>query len=88
MELKELLDTVNDAYPHRLSAYYDEEGNFVDNEVGGDGLAKFIVIEIIETFNPQADTLEDLETAISKLKSAEEDIDETIENLTQEYIRV
>ncbi len=50
--LKELLDLANEAYYDAyLRNYYTKEGKLKKNG-SGDTLAKFIVIELIETFDP------------------------------------
>jgi hypothetical protein len=48
------LDLANEAYEDGfLANYYTKEGNLKKNG-SGDTLAKFIVIELIETFDPKA----------------------------------
>lgn len=50
----ELLELANEAYEDGfLANYYTKEGNLKKNG-SGDTLAKFIVIELIETFDPKA----------------------------------
>lgn len=49
MTKAELLALANRFYPDgHLVEYHDEEGNFVDTPHGGDGLARFVVIELNE----------------------------------------
>lgn len=53
MKLVELLNTLNKGYPDGfLSIYYDEKGR--RKKGSGDGLAKFIVDEVIVTYDIDA----------------------------------
>lgn len=52
MEKAELLAYANRFYADgSLSAYHDEDGEFVDAPNGGDGLARFIVSELTESID-------------------------------------
>ena len=63
MTLVELLDLANAGYSDGfLSQYYDETGKF-NEEASGDSLARFIVAEIIETYDPEATTATQLAEA-------------------------
>lgn len=49
MKKLELLRRANRFYPDgALETYFDQEGNLVPDEAGGDGLARFIVTELTE----------------------------------------
>jgi hypothetical protein len=55
MKLKQLLDEANKGYPDQfLSGFYDDEGKLITERVLGDGLARFVVTEISETFDAEA----------------------------------
>ena len=61
MNLAELMNIVNAAYPdNRVADYINEDGSQKERHpeddlvFGFDGLAQFIVVEITETFDPKA----------------------------------
>ncbi|KXA93643.1 hypothetical protein AKJ64_00255 [candidate division MSBL1 archaeon SCGC-AAA259E17] len=82
MELKELLDVANEEYPDGcLKNYYDDKGDFIDDVHEGDTLARFIVIEIIETYAPGESDEEQLDTAVKAMKKAKTDIKGVIRSL-------
>lgn len=85
MTLLELLNKANRLYPDgHLATYYDaRNGDFVDNPRGGDGLARFIVIELRETFDADADDNKQLEEAVRNLIRARNDIDAVIASLEE-----
>ena len=68
MTQKEMLDMANRFYPDGfLENYYDAEGNFVDPPTGGDGLAKFIVGELLTvTDGDDPAILENAKTAMHR----------------------
>lgn len=84
MTLKELLDYANLGYPEAyLEVYYDEEGKF--NPAGsGDGLARFIVEEIIETYDASSSDEEQLREAIRVMERAVEHVHGVVEALYEE----
>lgn len=83
MELKKLLEVANKGYPDGyLAHYYDEDGNFVEGD--GDTLARFVVIEIIETYAPGESEEEQLETATTAMKRARKDIEGVVQALKSE----
>lgn|GEM_PF-2542616 len=52
MDKLELLRRANRFYPDgALETYFDQEGDFVPDEAGGDGLARFIVAELTEAMD-------------------------------------
>lgn len=60
MRLKELLDLANQGYPDGgLADYYDDQGQLVENT--GDSLARFVVIELAETYEDVADETRELQ---------------------------
>jgi len=67
MELKKLIDAANAAYPDDLIRRYEEgrTGNL------GDTLAKFILLELEETFDPDATDEKQVETAARAMETAE-----------------
>lgn len=72
MTLKQILDKANEGYPDgRLEDYYDEDGYKQQDDVyGTDTLAKFIVLELIDTFDPNASDEEQEDTAWNTLETA------------------
>ena len=55
MQLVELLNKANSAYPDNyLSEYFDDKTGEPTTPIAGDTLAKFIVAELRETFDPTA----------------------------------
>ena len=55
MKLVELLNAANQGYPDRdLAEYYDTKTGALKKHGSGDTLAKFIVLELIETFDSKA----------------------------------
>lgn len=82
MNIKELLDKAGTDYNvSRLETYYDEQGNFIDNPVGGDTLARFIVLELIETFDTEATDEDQILEAIRVMENARGDIQNVINAL-------
>lgn len=72
--LKELLDLANEAYDDGyLSNYYTKEGKLKKNGTG-DTLAKFIVIELIETFDPDLYKKQQLYYAAQAIERAKEQL--------------
>lgn len=81
MTIKQLLDKANEGYPDGyLEMFYDDKGN--ENKRGvGDTLAKFIVIELIETFDPEADNDAQINEAVRVMENAVRDLQATISAL-------
>lgn len=80
MGIKELLDRANKGYPDGfLSNYYDAKGNLRD--ATGDTLAEFIVVELIETFDPDLTEEKQLGEAIRAMERAREDVEGVIRAL-------
>jgi len=74
MQIKELLDLANKGYDDGfLSEYYDDEGKL--KEGFGDGLARFIVVELMETFDSDASEEEQRSTAMAAMDMARRDIE-------------
>jgi len=74
MRLVQLLNKANEGYDdHFLSEYFHPKtGRFRKGE--GDGLARFIVIEISETFDAESTDLQQVDEAIRVMIQAREDI--------------
>jgi hypothetical protein len=54
MKLVELLNAANQGYPDGyLAEYYDTKTGVLKKRGSGDALAKFIVLELIDTFDLQ-----------------------------------
>jgi hypothetical protein len=69
MSPKELLDLANKAYPDEyLCEYYNKDGQ---RKTGcGDKLAEFIVVELLETYDPDGTNEQQLRTAMKKINRA------------------
>jgi hypothetical protein len=81
MTLKELMQAANAGFPNGyLAEYYDKEtGQAKDGE--GDTLARFIVGELAQSFDPSAGPWEQLSTAIGILERAQDDMAGVIQAL-------
>jgi hypothetical protein len=81
MELVDLLAIANDGYEDEyLSEYYDEKtGALKDGQ--GDTLARFIVVELRETYDDEAEREDQLEEAVKTLQKAQEDLQGCIDAL-------
>jgi hypothetical protein len=75
MKLVELLKKANEGYDDGyLSEYFNEEtGELVEGK--GDTLAQFIVIELSETFDADADDEDQIGEAIHLMQRAKSDIE-------------
>ena len=75
MKLIELMQEANTFYPDGcLEHYFDTEGLFKEAEHGGDSLARYIVIDLSETFDSDATDDEQLHEAKMLLHTALGDI--------------
>jgi hypothetical protein len=74
MTLVQLLNKANEGYDdHFLSEFYNPKtGKF--RKADGDGLARFIVIEISETFDAESTDLQQVDEAIRVMEQARDDI--------------
>lgn len=79
LTLVELLNLANEGYSDGfLSEYYDTKtGECRDGE--GDTLAKFIVLELKDTFDPDATREEQMEEANRALNNAIDDLERVIQ---------
>jgi hypothetical protein len=66
MKLEQLIKIVDTAYPDGLVQQYYKD---IDGK-HGDGLAKFIVIELMETFDTKARTIDQLQKAEEVMRTA------------------
>lgn len=78
MKTLDILNAANMCYPYgMLEAYYNPKtGDLLSKSVGGDGLAEFIVSELIEGSD-------DIDSAILLLDIAKRDIDLAIRGLLE-----
>ncbi len=77
MKLKELLDIANQGYPDGwLQEYYDDEG--LIKEGSGDTLAKFIVVELTETYDPTLSDQDQCIQAVQVLLQAKQDLSDVL----------
>jgi hypothetical protein len=75
----ELMRVASKGYPDgMLSEYYDDKGNYTPQSDAGDGLAKFVVAELSETFDPGATDAAQIKEAVRVLVRAEQDLQDTI----------
>jgi len=75
MRATELLDLMNEGYPDMyLATFYDREGKPVRRPMG-DGLALFIVLETLATFDPKATDEVQVTEAIRVMETAQKDLD-------------
>lgn len=83
MKIINILDRANSRYPDNfLSEYYDKDGNYYPGS--GDSLARFIVSEIIDTFDPKASDQSQLEQAAIALRNSIYEIESVIDSLYDE----
>ena len=74
MNVKEILDIANSGYPDGfLSEHYTSKGTLKRYDIG-DGLARFIVSEIIQTYDDGSSDKEQLEHALHVMRNGERDI--------------
>lgn len=79
MTLKELIDIVDDVYPDGVIGQWhaDPDGNH------GDMLAKFIEIELRETFNSDVSTHDQLIEALRVMETARDELQEVVDVLEE-----
>lgn len=77
MKLQQLINIANDAYPDDMILQYFEKpkGNH------GDTLAKFITVELEETFSEESDSDTQIAEAIRAMNTAKREIDNVIRGL-------
>ena len=82
MKLTDLIHKAASGYPDaRLLAYWDGR-RAVSNPAGGDTLAEFIVRELCDTFDEQADTSKQVAEAVRVLNRAKSDLEGVVATLT------
>ena len=75
MTLVQLLNKANEGYDdHFLSEYFHPKTGKFNRKAEGDGLARFIVIEISETFDAESTDLQQVDEAIRVMEQARDDI--------------
>ena len=75
MKINELMEIVHKAYPDEFTRnYWDEKKKQPDPHGSGDTLAKFIVMEIYETFDPRAKRAAQLKEAARVMRRAQTDV--------------
>lgn len=85
LTLLALLESANRAYPDgQLSWYFDEKsGTPIRNPDGGDTLALFVVLELAETFDEDADRAAQLGEAIRLMERAVSDLQGVVAELSR-----
>ena len=85
MTINDLINKAAEGYTDsQLLMYWTGFGNrahFYDNPDGGDGLARFIVLELSETFDPEACREDQLAEAVRVMTNASRDVQGVIEAL-------
>ena len=82
MKLAELLNAANQGYPDGyLAEYYDTKTGALKKHGSGDTLAKFIVLELIDTFDSKASDDSQIDEVTRVLESARRDLLGVIEAL-------
>ena len=78
MKLKDLTAIANAAYPDGLIRCAEL----------GDGLAKFIKMELRETYDPKASSLEQVDQAVQSLERAQKELGAVVDALAGERARI
>jgi hypothetical protein len=82
LTLLELLNRANKVYPDGFLAEYYDAKTGERQRGGGDSLARFIVAELSETFDPNAPRAAKLQEARNALNHAVDDLERVIEALS------
>lgn len=88
MTLVDLLDLAASGYgiPETISQIYDPAtGEFLNDQVG-DALAVFVVRELSETFDPDADDYAQLAEAVRAISAAVRDLKGVLEALAARHV--
>lgn len=84
MTIQELVEVANNGYPDNyLERYFDQKTGKAKSGPG-DGLAEFILRELVETFDATADKDDQIEEAIRLMENAIRDIRGVINALRRE----
>jgi len=84
VKLAQLVEAANRKYPDQyLSQYFDVAREKFLTRGCGDGLARFIVVEIRETFDPSATDEVQVAEAIRVLEQAQTDLDSSLRGLRE-----
>lgn len=83
MTILEILNAADDGYPdHFLVNYYDTKTGKLDEYGSGDTLAKFIVLELIETFVAQDTDEEQIDEAMRVMERARDNLAGVLTNIS------
>jgi len=84
MTLVQLLDKANEGYDdHFLYEFYNRKTGKFKPRAKGDGLARFIVLEIMQTFDEKAKDADQLQEALKLMENARDDVQRVIQALEQ-----
>jgi hypothetical protein len=84
MKLGQLVAAANSKYPDQfLSQYFDVAGEKFLTRGCGDGLARFIVVEIRDTFDRAANDAAQLDEAIRVLEQGQTDLESALRGLRE-----
>ena len=82
MKLGQLIAAANSKYPDEyLSQYFDVAREKFLTRGCGDGLARFIVVEIRDTFDPAAADAAQVDEAIRVLEQGQKDLESALRGL-------
>ena len=82
MSPKELLDLANQLYPDGyLCEYYNDAGERVSGS--GDTLAEFIVVELLETYDPDGTDVDQVRMALVQIRRAITDLQVVFDSLEE-----
>ena len=76
MTIKDILDFATRNYDEgRTEAYYNDKGELLEFANGGDHLAKFIVMELIDTYDESASDIEQVEEAARTVRLVRDQVE-------------
>ncbi len=84
LALAELLNLVNDVYPDGFLGEYFDAQTGRQQQGSGDSLARFIVAELTENFDPYASRTAQLNEARTSLLNAIDVLNQVVEGLLQQ----
>ncbi len=85
MTILELLNRANQGYPDRLLSAFYNKSTGAPHSWNGDTLAKFIVLELHETYDSSTTDQAQLSTAIQALRQAVSELEGVIQALANTH---
>lgn len=84
MKLRTLIEAANTHYPDEfLTQYFDLARGRLRRRSAGDGLARFVVVEIVETYESGASDAEQIDRAIRVVRRAEYELGSVVKGLEE-----